>query len=209
SYTGDKVKISAGDYLYSQLYLYYDSSNNTDFNSTVAEAGPLIIEGDGAMHTNHITSGVTAGTYLQSSETTNNTILLDAPSGGTGANQGRIQIKKMSFKAATAGYVLQLDEMQDESLLEDVFVYNAGTGGGITMDNYWYSQFRRVLVLGQHIAFYRQPDDCTGIGWRLQTQGGSHTKFEHCSARGFDVAWSVGDSDDTTIEITFEHCQSI
>ncbi len=209
SWSGRRAYVPAGDYLFSQLYLYYDSTNNQGYNDTGSKAGPLIFEGDGAMHANHVTSGVTAGTYLQSSETSYNAVLLDAPSGGSSANQARIQIKNMSFKAATDGYVLQLNEFQDECLLEDVFVYNAGTGGGITMDNYWYSQFRRVLVLGQHIAFYRKPNDCTGIGWRLQTQGGSHTKFEHCSSRGFDVAWSGGDSNTLTKELTFEHCQSI
>ncbi len=209
SWNGRRPKIPAGDYLYSRIYLNYDSVNNPDFNPTASEAGPLIIEGDGAMHTNHVTSGVTAGTYLQSSETTGNTVLLDIPSGGTGSNQARIHIKNMSFMAPTSGYVLQLNEFQDGCLLEDVFVYNSSTGGAITADNYWYSQFRRVITLGQHIGFYRKPDDCTGIGWRLGTQGGSHTKFEHCSARGFDVPWSVGDSGAATKELTFEHCESI
>ena len=209
SWSGRRAYIPAGDYLYSQLYLHYDSSNNTGFNSTGAEAGPLIIEGDGSMHTNHVTNSVTAGTYLQSSETTNNTVLLDIPTGGDTANQSRIQIRNMSFKAATAGYVLQLNDFQDMCLLANVFVYNSGAGGGITMFGYFLCKLERVIVLGQHVGFSRDPVNCTGIGIRMQANGGSHSLMEHVSCRGFDVGFSVGDSGATVKEHEFLFCEAI
>lgn len=209
SYGIRKAIIPDGSFLYDQLYWHYDSTNNPDYNSEAAEAGPMMFEGAGAMHANHYTSSVTAGSHLVSSETTNDTVFLRTPTGGTSANQCRIIIKHMTFEATTSGDVLSLEEFQDGSTLEHVMVRQKGTGNGIDLTDYWWAVFRQVAVVGPWLGFSRDPAAATGTGWKLNAEGGSHAIWEQCTSRGWNIGFDVGSSGAVVTDITHSDCQAV
>ena len=208
SQTGGTAYVPAGRYLYSTLYLYYDSANNAGFNSTASKAGRVTIRGDGMMNNVNFVVSSFHGTSLESNITTGNSVILAAPSGGDTSKTGLLHIKDMSFRAATSGYVLQLDEFQQESSLKRVEVRNThANGGGITTSSHWESFWQDVTIIGAGYQFKRLPASySTGTGFYIGVIGGDLARFDHVVVRGFNVGFDITETNNNSI---FERCVAI
>lgn len=224
SYSGHKVKIPSGIYLYTTLYLHYDAANNPNIN-TATRGNILTIEGEGCIHGSTYrgslyTASDFQGTVLKSTITTGDAFIIGIGTPYASRRQaGSIKIRGITFLGETTGRIVSVGYAAEGFLIENCFIgmKENVAGTALHINNAWGSIYRNVWIASKTAV----GDIVTGpqsIGVNLDTDdegttpganaGGGCFYFEMVSVNNFYTGFKLNGANVTMLSCNDYQCET-
>lgn len=184
---GLNVYAPEGHYMFTRLYFHYHATYNPGWPTTSGYEGKIAFVGDGAISSYNLANSVFKRTVLESTDSTGPALFLDGTNGGN--RLSNILIGGMTVIANNSTWVIQMDHVNHFANLEDIWVYQKGSGGGVLGESTWVLSWRDVYIYGGGTSV-------SSIGLVLRTLsgqlGGGNMNLHNVNTYAFDKGWEIG-----------------
>lgn len=181
------VVFSAGEYVFTNLYLHYDLSLNPGFNQVVQQQGRIILKGQGRSTHSSFNNGVLRGTQLTSSSSTGEAAIY-----GLDGQMCRIQDITLAVNNTTLA--VKLDGCPQYSGLSNMLIEQEGAGGGVEIVDNHNGINENLFINGAGKA------TSLGIGFYLynENSGSGFQNISTVNVNAFDKSVVLGHLDRTS-----------
>lgn len=181
---GLNVYAPEGVYKFTRLYFYYHATYNPGWPSAAASAGRLTIFGDGAASEIDKSSGGRR-TILESTDSTGPAF--DVNGDGISHALNRLKFKDMTVRATNTTQVIKFYKANHFCTIEDVMVYQGGSGDGVWLEDTWVNTWKDVYIYGGGKTVSGK-----GLIIRSVNLGGGNTVLINVNTKDFDTGWHIG-----------------
>lgn len=135
------VDFEKGEYLFDNLYLHYDATDNPDFNQISQEQGRIILRGKGRNTHGGFINGYVRGTQLRSDSSVGEASIY-------GLDGQMVRIENMTLVSDNTTKAVKFDTCPQYSGFSNVLVEQRGSGGGVEVVDVWNFAAENVFING-------------------------------------------------------------
>lgn len=200
---GYRVRFPAGGYLASIDYTVLAQGGST---SLEYRGIPLTLVGDGNGESFVVASNLARGTIIRAVGTAPAIAIKRDPLNAF-ATCGTVTIKGIRFEANNTTYAAELESLCAQSLVENITVYQTGTGGGLRVKQMSTGLIHQCHFLGPR---WLLGAPFTGHGFYLEQSVNNNglPSLHKCTSRGWQWSYVIGNGTIRTYSPTIAECES-
>ena len=142
------VNFDAERYLFNNLYIHYDVTDNPGFSQTQQDQARIILKGQGRAEYNNLTNSVDRGTILESSSSTGSASI-HCDGDNVVARAGYVfRIEDMSIEVTNTTMAVKINGSPQHSGMSNVLIRQKGAGGGVEHVDLYNCSYNNIRITG-------------------------------------------------------------